>query len=213
MRNDAAIAALLRYNSIRSEQKKRDVQTALTELTETPSQPINKSIVARRAGVSREFINSHPDLGRLIENVARQARQTPQPQHHSDTTVRGLQAQNRTFALKISQQMTVITEQRLTIEELRRQRQLHLGAQLVAAAVDPDTHAQLQLDHDRLAAENAALQRQLDDKERLVTVLQEDLAASRRAHSDDIARLTADIASPVTAIRPRQPAHNDHHHD
>lgn len=77
MTNQPAIAALLRYNSIRSEQKKRDVQTALAELTEDPNQPINKSIVARRAGVSREFINTHLDLSRLIEAAARHARHTP----------------------------------------------------------------------------------------------------------------------------------------
>jgi hypothetical protein len=63
MKSEASTAALLRYNADRSEQKRRDVQTALAELAEDPSQPINKSNVARRAGVSREFINSHPDLG------------------------------------------------------------------------------------------------------------------------------------------------------
>jgi hypothetical protein len=201
MTNKAATAALLRYNADRSEQKRRDVQTALAELAENPSQPINKSIVARRAGVSREFINSHPDLGRLIETAARQARHAPLPQHHADTTIRGLQAQNQSFAQQISQQKTLIAELRSTIEELRRQRQLHLGAQLMASAVDPDTHAHLQLDHDRLAAENATLQRRLHEKDRLVAVLQEDLAASRQAHADDIARLTTDSTAPVVAIR------------
>lgn len=71
----------------------------------------------------------------------------------------------------------------------------------MAAAVDPEAHAQLQLDHDRLAAENAALQRRLDEQDRLIAVLQEDLAASRQAHADDIARLTADTTSPVAVIR------------
>lgn len=201
MTNEAATAALLRYNADRSEQKKRDVQIALAALAEDPNQPINKSVVARRADVSREFINSHPELGRLIETAARQARHTPLPQHHDNTTIRGLQVQNRTFAQQISQQKTLIAELRSTIEELRRQRQLHLGAQLMASVVDPDTHAQLQLDHDRLAAENAALQRRLDEHDRLIAVLQEDLAASRQAHADDIARLTADTTSQVAVIR------------
>jgi predicted RNase H-like nuclease (RuvC/YqgF family) len=201
MKSEASTAALLRYNADRSEQKMRDVQTALAELAEDPRQPINKSIIARRAGVSREFINSHPELGRLIETAARQARPTQLPQHHDDTTIRGLQAQNRTFAQQISQQKAQIAELRTTIEELRRQRQLHLGAQLTASAVDPNRHAQLQLDHDRLAAENAALQRRLDEHDRLIAVLQEDLAASRQAHADDIARLSADTTSPVVVIR------------
>jgi Family of unknown function (DUF6262) len=209
MTNEAATAALLRYNADRSEQKRRAVQTALAEIAEDPSQPINKSAVARRAGVSREFINSHPELGRLIESAARQSRHTPLPPHSDDATVRGLQAQNRTFAQQISQQKALISELRTTIEELRRQRQLHLGAQLMASAVDPNTHAQLHLDHDRLVAdgaakaraENAALQRRLDEHDRLIAVLQEDLAASRHAHADDIARLTADTTSPVVVIR------------
>jgi hypothetical protein len=122
----------------------------------------------------------------------------------ADSTARGLQAQNRTFAVKISQQKTVIAELQSTIEELRRQRQLHLGAQLAACAIDPDTHARLQLDH-RLAADNAALQRRLEEKERLILVLQEDLAASCHAHAHDIARLTADQDSTITAIQPRAP--------
>jgi cytosine/adenosine deaminase-related metal-dependent hydrolase len=201
MKSEASTAALLRYNADRSEQKRRDVQTALAEMAEDPSQPINKSVVARRAGVSREFINSHPELGRLIETAARQARHRPLAQNRDDTTIRGLQAQNRTFAQQISQQKELIAELRTTIEELRRQRQLHLGAQLIATAVDPNTHAQLQLDHDRLAAENAALQRQLDEHDRRIAVLQEDLAASRQAHADDTARLTADTTSRVAVIR------------
>ncbi len=209
MTNDAATAALLRYNADRSERKRRDVQTALAELAEDPSQPINKSVVARRAGVSREFINTHPELGGLIETVARQARHSPLPPHHDDTTFRGLQAQNRTFAQQISQQTALIAELRSTMEELRRQRQLHLGAQLMATVVDPNAHAQLQLDHDRLAAENAALQRRLDEQDRLIAVLQEDLAASRQAHADDIARLTADTTSPVAVIRYQPQRHGD----
>jgi predicted RNase H-like nuclease (RuvC/YqgF family) len=200
MTNKAATAALLRYNAQRSEQKRREVQTALAALAEDPSQRINKSIVARRAGVSREFINSHPELGRLIETAARQARHKPLPQHHDDTTIRGLHAQNQTFAQQISQQKAQIAELRTTIEELRRQRQLHLGAQLMASAVDPNTHAQLQLDHDRLAAENAALQRRLDEHDRLIGVLQEDLAASRQAHADDVAHRTVETTSPVVVI-------------
>jgi len=201
MKNEAATVALLRYNAERSEQKRRDVQTALAELAEHPRQPINKSNVARRAGVSREFINSHPELGQLIETAARQARHKPVSQHHGDTTIRGLQAQNQIFAQEISRQKTVVAGLRSTIEELRRQRQLHLGAQLMASAVDPNTHAQLQLDHDRLVAKNAALQRRLDEQDRHIAALQDDLAASRQAHVDDIARLTAGTNSPVIVIR------------
>jgi hypothetical protein len=50
----------LRYNADRSEQKRRDVQTALAELAEDPSQPINKSNVARRAGFSELRMTLRP---------------------------------------------------------------------------------------------------------------------------------------------------------
>jgi hypothetical protein len=211
MKSEASTAALLRYNADRSEQKRRDVQTALAELAEDPRQPINKSNVARRAGVSREFINTHPELRRLIETAARQAHPAPPP-NLDDRTTRGLKAQNQTFAQKISQQKTLIAELRSKIEELRRQRQLHLRAQIVAAAIDPDAHASLQLDHDRLAAENAGLRRRLDEKDRLIAALQEDLVASRHAHADDIARLAQNSNSSVAAIRNHRPRDDDRRH-
>jgi predicted RNase H-like nuclease (RuvC/YqgF family) len=107
------------------------------------------------------------------------------------TTITALQAQNRTFALEIADQKTVIAELHTTIEELRRQRRLRLRAPLVAAVVDPDTHARLQRNHNNLAAENTKLRRQLYEKRSELAVLGEDLAASRRAHADDIARLAA----------------------
>lgn len=201
MSADVAVIALCRYNQNRSATEKEAVRAAVAQLAEDPGQPINKSAVARSAGVSREFINSHPELRRLIETRARQARHTPLPQRHDDTTIRGLQAQNRTFAQQISHQKALIAELRSTIEKLRRQRQLHLGAQLMASAVDPEKHAQLQLDHDRLVAEYGALQRRLGERDRLIAVLQDDLAASRQAHADDIARLTADTTARVAVIR------------
>jgi Family of unknown function (DUF6262) len=95
MSADIAVIALRRYNQNRSATKKEAVRAAVVQLAEDPGQPINKSAVARRAGVSREFINSHPELRRLIETAARQARHAPLPQHHDDTTIRGPQAQNR----------------------------------------------------------------------------------------------------------------------
>ncbi len=186
MSADIAVIALRRYNQNRSATKKEAVRAAVAQLAADPGQPINKSAVARRAGVSREFINSHPELRRLIETAARQARDTPLPQHHDDTTIRGLQAQNRTFAQQISHQKTLVTELRST--------------QLMASAVDPEIHAQLQLDHDRLVAEYGALQRRLGERDRLIAVLQDDLA-SRQAHADDIARLTADTTARVAVIR------------
>jgi hypothetical protein len=44
MKSEAATAALLRYSADRSEQKRRDVQTALAELAEDPSVPRQKFV-------------------------------------------------------------------------------------------------------------------------------------------------------------------------
>ncbi|WP_433755653.1 DUF6262 family protein [Nocardia sp. CA-135398] len=196
MSGSAATAALARYNKDRAQQKKNAVRAALGELLEDARQPITKSNVARRARVSREFIHSHPELGQMIEAASR-ARIAPAHEHGGGKTLQGLQAQNQTFARKIAQQKTVITQLRETITELRRQRELQLGAQLAAVTVDPDIHSRLQLDHDRLAAEKATLKRRLAEKQQQVEVLQEDLAASRQAHIDDVAQLSPGSVSPI----------------
>jgi hypothetical protein len=44
--------------------------------------------------------------------------------------------------------------------------------------VDPETHSWLQLDHDCLSAENVALRRRVDERDRLIAELRDDLAAS-----------------------------------
>jgi chromosome segregation ATPase len=192
MSNEVAIAALARYNRSRSEAKKDAVRAAVARLAEDPDHTINKSVVARHAGVSREFINTHHELKALIDAAARRARNgtspDAKPAQTVDAELGGLRAQNRTFADTIARQKATITELRSTIEQLRHQRKLHLGAQLAATVVDPDAHRRLQLDHDRLAADKRQLQVRVDELERTVNSLRDDLAASRRAHAEDLAQ-------------------------
>ena len=99
MSTDAAITALIRHNRARSETKKDAVRAAIARLTEDPRHTINKSLVARHAGVSREFINSHPDLKELINTVAATHAKNgiaTAPTRTVDAVTSGLRAQNRT---------------------------------------------------------------------------------------------------------------------
>ena len=191
MSTKAAIAALARYNQNRSEAKKDAVRATVARLTEGPLHSINKSVVARHAGVSREFINSHHDLKALIDDAARahnHTRHGATPARTVDAELSGLRAQNRTFADTIAHQKATIADLRSTIEQLRHQRKLHLGAQLAAKVIDPDAHSRLQLDHDRLAVDKRQLQARIIELERAVIELRDDLAASRRAHAEDLAQ-------------------------
>jgi chromosome segregation ATPase len=103
-------------------------------------------------------------------------------------SLQNLRAQNRTFADTIAHQKSTIADLRATIEQLRHQRKLHLGAQLAAKIIDPDAHGRLQLDHDRLAADKRQLQARVVELERTINELRDDLAASRRAHAEDLAQ-------------------------
>ena len=203
MTTDAAITALIRHNRARSETKKAAVRAAIARLTEDPRHTINKSLVARHAGVSREFINSHPDLKELINTVAAAHAKNgigTAPTGTADAETSGLRAQNRTFADTIAHQKSTIADLRATIEQLRHQRKLHLGAQLAATIVDPDVHMRLQIDYDRLAADKRRLEVRIDELERLVNDLRDDLAASRRAHAADIAQHQSRDDVPVVPL-------------
>ena len=204
MSTDAAITALIRHNRARSETKKDAVRAAIARLTEAPRHTINKSLVARHAGVSREFINSHPDLKELINTVAATHAKNgiaTAPTRTVDAVTSGLRAQNRTFADTIAHQKSTIADLRATIEELRHQRKLHLGAQLAAKIVDPDVHNRLQIDHDRLAADKRRLEARIDELERVANDLREDLAASRQAHAADIAQHPSRHDAPVVPLK------------
>lgn len=64
--------------------------------------------------------------------------------------------------------------------------------------VDPETHSRLQLDHDCLSAENIALRRRVDEKDRLIAELRDDLAASRRGRPKLRLRSSGHTRSPLS---------------
>lgn len=194
MTTPTAIAGLIQYNTARSDQKKQAVLVAVTELLANRQGRINKSIVARRAGVSREFIYAHSGLRTLIDAAAAEIQDNGTSDVSESTNINGLRAQNQTFATKISEQKSVIAQLRSTIQELQRQRQIYLGDALTHSAVDIGDHQRLQADHDRLAGENTSLQQRMQQQDILITELREDLTASRRAHAEDIERHTSDAA-------------------
>lgn len=210
MRSEAAIRALNEYNQARSATKKAAVRAAVVRLSETPGDAVTQALVARVAGVSREFINTHPELKALIKAAARLGENnTPAMASTSDGGTRGLLAQNRTFATTVKHQKQTIAELRATIEQLRHQRKLHLGAQLAVTTVDADTHLRLQLDRDLQAAENLQYRSRIEEMQHLIDRLKDDLNASRQAHAEDLARLTPPLrrqtAPVISLIDPRAP--------
>ncbi|MCT7294151.1 DUF6262 family protein [Rhodococcus sp. PAE-6] len=190
MTTPTAIAGLIHYNTARSKQKTQAVLDAVAELRESPRGRINKSIVARHAGVSREFIYAHPDLRQLIDAAAQELPHNNRSTSSKNANIDGLHAQNQTFAAKISDQKSAMAHLRSTIQELQKQRQYYLGDALAHSTIDIGDHQRLQADYDRLAAENIALRQRSLQQDSLLAECREDLAASRRAHTEDIARNT-----------------------
>jgi hypothetical protein len=195
--SERAVAALRQHAAQRSEQKRRAVLEAIHRLTQDSSE-ITISSVARRAEVSREFIHSHPQLRHAVHTAAKTARQTVRTASRPDAGA-GLRAERSTLLAQVERQRSVIAQQRKRIDELERQRQRWLGDQLAELVViDPDTHAAVRIENDRLATENAEVKQQLSAARRNVQQLEAELAASRRAHAEDVAALNG--SAPVTPL-------------
>ena len=112
MPETASVEALRAFNTARSARKRAAVLSTLADLSGAGSAHITKSAVARAAGVSRQFIHSHPDLVQRIEKAGTQAREhrsggAPNP----DRTVTGLRTQLDTLAAKVARQKQTIEEQ------------------------------------------------------------------------------------------------------
>lgn len=202
----ASVEALRAFNTARSARKRAAVLSTLADLSGAGSAHITKSAVARAAGVSRQFIHSHPDLVQRIEKAGTQAREhrsggAPNP----DRTVTGLRTQLDTLAAKVARQKQTIEEQAAQLGSLLAQRQRYLGTQLASRAIDPEEVLTLRMDTDRLASANTDLNRRLDEAQRLITQLTGDLQASRQAHAETAAELDAGASALVTHLR-RPPA-------
>lgn len=202
MPETGSVEALRAFNTARSARKRAAVLSTLEDLTAAGSAQITKSTVARIAGVSRQFIHSHPDLVQRIEKAG------SQPREHrsggagpSDRTVTGLRTQLDTLAGKVQRQKQTIDEQGARIGSLLAQRQRYLGAQLASRAIDPEEVLTLRLDVDRLVSANTELKRRLDEAQRLIAQLDEDLQLSRQAHAQTAAELTTGATGVVTPLR------------
>jgi hypothetical protein len=187
---EPAVDALRRHAVERSERKRRAVAHAIHHVQDQ-GEPVSVSAVARAAGVSREFIHSHPDLHQAVRAAAR----------HAGTAIRavgpaksgaGLRAERSTLLAQIDKHRATIKTLRALVADLEDQRRRWLGSQLADLTVDPDAHAALRRDNDRLTSQNRSLQQELDAARRTSAQLERELAASRRAHAEHVAELAAD---------------------
>jgi hypothetical protein len=206
MPENASVEALRAFNTARSASKRAAVLSTLEDLSAAGGAQITKSSVARMAGVSRQFIHSHPDLVQRIEKAGTQPHEHrsgggPKP----DRTVTGLRTQLDTLAAKVQRQKQTIEEQGAQVGSLLAQRQRYLGAQLASRAIDPEEVLSLRLDTDRLVSANTDLNRRFDEAQRLIAQLTGDLQASRQAHAETAAELVGGASALVTPLR-RPPA-------
>lgn len=187
---EPAVDALRRHAVERSERKRRASLHAIHTIR-SQGEPVTVSAVAREAGVSREFIHSHPDLHQAVRAAARQPRAAARTAQAPESGA-GLRAERSTLLAQIDKHRATIKTLRTQVEDLEAQRRRWLGSQLADLTVDPDAHAILRRDNDRLSSRNLELQQQLDAAHRASTQLERELAASRRAHTEHVAELAAD---------------------
>lgn len=203
MTTDTAVEALRRNRADTSAAKKQSVLTALDKLRAQGTE-VNLSTVARAAGVSRQFLYTHEALRQAISVAATaDCAEQPQPGVRADMTY-ALRADRRVLAAKVERQTTAIATLKEQITALENQRKRWLGSQLnTGPAVDPEMHAELRITNERLMAENSSLVAQIAELGRLNTLLEAELAASRQAHAEDVARLI-DNKNAVTNLAGRR---------
>ena len=209
MTNERAVAALRRNRQSDSKRKRAAVLQALLDAQDAHA-TINVSAIATRAHVSRPFVYSHPDLRAAIEAAARADDSVPKKIATTQDVDRGLRATIKTLVATVERQKKTIVDLQAVAADHKQQRARWLGKQLEQqTAVDPEEHAELRLTCDRLLAGNASLERTTKELRRLNAVLESDLAASRQAHAEDLARLGSGHGVPVTPLRTRKPAKGD----
>jgi hypothetical protein len=93
----------------KSEQKRQATLVAIEEL-KLEKQPVTRSAVARRAGVSVVFLRSHPDLLQTIEEAERRYRLAP-PESAADKTKDQVIAALRRRLDEMKQQLSVLSRE------------------------------------------------------------------------------------------------------
>lgn len=202
MRNERAIQALLVHRTEESARKQRDVLESIAALMEQ-DQRVTIAAVSRAANVSREFIYSHADL-RIAVKLAAQNSADAQKGHitsaQSTRPSRAATAERIMLLSRIERQQTQIRELEARNADLDRQRKLWMGSQLRGHEfIDPEIHAEIRAAHDRLLDENIKMARSVSEARRLISILEDDLAASRQAHAED-AKTYFETNGPVTPI-------------
>lgn len=162
---------------------KREAVLAALETVAERGGPISVAEVARVAGVSRQFIHSHPELHQKLKvRDVRQAGIRIQIQSNSARLEAGRQADKSTLMSKVLRQRTTIQSLSERVEQLEAARSRRLGDQLVSLDEAPELDAlELNVSLERLRAANTKLQRELDAATVLVRRLQDDLGGAREA--------------------------------
>lgn len=183
-----------------SRRKQLDVLAAIDSISRQSSE-ITVALVASTARVSREFIYSHQHLRAAIQKAVDRAENEAATDVSSQRRVSeaGLRTNQTILAKKITELREQLHERDMQIAELGRQRESWLGAQLEAFSANPVEVAELRATVDRLTTSNALLETRLSESAEVNRGIANELAGSREAHREDIARLTGGT---ISQLRP-----------
>jgi hypothetical protein len=192
-------SALRAHRAQVSVSKRKAVLVALDEAADQSVQ-VSVAGVARRAGVSREFIHSHRDLHDRVKQVA--AAQADAQRNieagHADLHS-GRVADRSTLMTKVLRQKNQIDALTTRVRNLEAARARHLGEQLISLDATPIMSAEESLiTAERLAAENERLQRELDEAARIVARLRNELGGARQALAEALLDKVAAPNSPIS---------------
>ncbi|WP_139346819.1 DUF6262 family protein [Sinomonas mesophila] len=183
MAGSSGVEALRAHRRAVAGRKKEDVARALLALS-ARGDGITVSSVARQAGVSREYIHSHPEVHAAVREAAKKAAELAEHEQRQETStsVRAGAAQRLTLVAEIKRLRGRLEKQQRSIDELHVQRRRWLGAQVPDPdKVDPAVHAELRSANERLLSEKADLLNTIGELRRVVGALEYDLAACREA--------------------------------
>jgi Family of unknown function (DUF6262) len=169
-RNDTAerrISTLKRARAEDAARKRRSVADAIQKLADNGSR-VTFELVARRAGVSRQFLYGDKKLRAAVENARRQTPASPRPDIPASTDTAGLQ-----------------TDILLAREEITRLRAENnkLKTKLIERAASTVLDGQDEAVRG-LTARNAELVRECAGLQRQLAAAHEDLAAARATNRD-----------------------------
>jgi len=164
---DRRIATLKQARAEDAARKRRNVADAIQKLTDNGSR-VTFGLVARRAGVSRQFLYGDSELRAAVEDARHHTPTTPRANTSVDCDAKGLQ----TDVLLAREEIT-----RLRAENTKLKSKLVEHAAKAILDGQDETVRALTMRNAELVRECAGLQRQLN-------VANEDLAAARATNRD-----------------------------